>query len=263
MPTTIRRSTALTAAGIALCAAFATGPAAFASAPAAVPGPTTGPHAVSSGDWAGYAVTDGTYTSVSANWVQPSVTCTGAPTFYTSTWVGLDGYNDSALEQTGTEADCVNGTPEYGAWWEVLPASESPYSVTVRPGDHLSASVVYNGDGSFTMTLSNTTEGWTKSTRHAGSSGFQNSSAEVISQATSVGGQIGTVGSGYSVTFQDCEANGTSFAELNPVQIVPGDRSGIITPLTSTGNFTVTWGDGDTLKPRAAESTAGSPRTIA
>ena len=41
-------------------------------------------------NWAGYAVTGGTYTSVAANWIEPSVTCTsdGIVGF----WVGLDGW---------------------------------------------------------------------------------------------------------------------------------------------------------------------------
>jgi hypothetical protein len=76
-----------------------------------------GNDAVASGNWSGYASTgaSGADTSVSSSWVQPSVTCTAQDT-YSSFWVGLDGYNDSALEQTGTEADCINEQAQYGAW---------------------------------------------------------------------------------------------------------------------------------------------------
>ncbi|MGH1552821.1 G1 family glutamic endopeptidase [Streptomyces sp. L7] len=81
---------------------------------------------VSSTNWSGYAATGstGAYTSVTSSWTQPTVTC-GSATTYSSFWVGLDGYSNSALEQTGTEADCIGGKATYGAWWEVLPASRA------------------------------------------------------------------------------------------------------------------------------------------
>ncbi len=64
---------------------------------------------------------------------------------------------------------------------ELLPAPESPYPVTVKPGDALTASVIDNG--TFTMSLADSTQGWTKTTTHAGSPGYQDSPAEVIAEA--------------------------------------------------------------------------------
>src|SRR4051794_32080572 len=61
-----------------------------------------------SSNWSGYAVTGGTYTSVSASWTEPSVSCSG--TAYSSFWVGLDGDTSSTVEQTGTDADCSGST---------------------------------------------------------------------------------------------------------------------------------------------------------
>src|SRR6185369_1208757 len=43
-------------------------------------------------NWAGYAVAGSRYTSVSASWTQPAVSCTSTNT-WSSFWVGLDGYN--------------------------------------------------------------------------------------------------------------------------------------------------------------------------
>src|SRR5262245_7033344 len=57
-----------------------------------------------SSNWSGYAVTGGRYTSVSASWTEPSVSCSG--TAYSSFWVGLDGDTSGTVEQTGTDADC-------------------------------------------------------------------------------------------------------------------------------------------------------------
>jgi len=201
-------------------------------------------NSVTSGNWSGYAATTGNYTSVSSSWTQPAITCTSKTT-YSSYWVGLDGYNNSALEQTGTEADCIGGRAVYGAWWEVLPASESAYSgVTVRAGDHLTASVTYNGSSKFTMTLSDSTQGWTKTTTHAGSSGFQNTSAEVIAEATSVGGSIANLSNFGTVGFTGATANGTALGSLSPTEIVMAGSSGNTTAqpgAISGGNFSVTW----------------------
>ena len=62
-------------------------------------------HQAESTNWSGYAGTTGTYTSVSASWTEPTGTCSGSAK-YSSFWVGLDGYNSSSVEQTGSEVDC-------------------------------------------------------------------------------------------------------------------------------------------------------------
>lgn len=253
----------LAALGTAGAAALFAAPAAFAATPASAAAPmqissalahqeSHGLHAlahrgnstVSSNNWSGYAATGGTgaFKSVSASWVQPSVTCSSKTT-YSSFWVGLDGYSNSALEQTGTEADCIHGKATYGAWWEVLPAAESAYPVTVKGGDSLSASVVDNGNGTFTMTLSDSTEGWTKTTTANGSSGYQDASAEVIAEATQVNGRIANLSDFGTVTFGNAQANGTALGSLSPTEIVmtgsgdtkaqPGSISG--------GSFSDTW----------------------
>jgi hypothetical protein len=199
---------------------------------------------VSSSNWSGYAATgsSGAFTSVSSSWVQPAISCSSTTT-YSSYWVGLDGYSNSALEQTGTEADCIGGRAEYGAWWEVLPASESPYSVTVKAGDSLSASVVYNGNGTFTMTLTDSTEGWTKTTTHSGSSGYQDSSAEVIAEATEVNGSIAKLSDFGTVNFSGATADGKSLGSYSPNEIVMAGSSDVKAQpgSISGGSFSDTW----------------------
>ncbi len=79
-----------------------------------------------SSNWAGYAVTGQTFKTVSGTWVQPTANCSAstAETTASAFWVGLGGDSDtsSALEQTGTEADCLaNGTTRYTAWYELVP----------------------------------------------------------------------------------------------------------------------------------------------
>ena len=199
---------------------------------------------VESSNWSGYAATGSTgeFTSVSSSWVQPALTCTSKTT-YSSYWVGLDGYSNSALEQTGTEADCISGKAVYGAWWEVLPAAETAYSVTVKAGDSLSASVKDNGNGTFTMTLTDSTEGWTKTTTHAGSSGYQDSSAEVIAEATEVNGSIAKLSDFGTVTFTNATADGSALANYSPNEIIMAGNTDIKAQPggISGGTFSDTW----------------------
>src|SRR5437764_1332426 len=85
-------------------------------------------------NWAGYDVTGGRYTSVSASWTQPAVNCAVTPSGWSSFWVGLDGDTSNTVEQTGTEADCSNGSPVYSGWFEMYPKFPSTYRDAVVPG---------------------------------------------------------------------------------------------------------------------------------
>jgi hypothetical protein len=126
----------------------------------------------------------------------------------------------------------------------VLPAAESPYSVTVRPGDHLTATVTDNGDGTFTMTLADSTENWTKTTTHAGSFGYQDSSAEVIAEATSVGGQIADLSDFGSVDFTGSQAHGSALPSSSTEIVMQSQSTGdtLAQPgALSGGAFTDTW----------------------
>ena len=119
--------------------------------------------AATSENWAGYAAmgTAGAFTSVSASWAEPTATCSASETF-SSFWVGLDGAGTNSVEQTGTEADCANGAATYEGWFEMFPNPPVFYDNPVNPGDALSAWVVANGGGSFTLTLTDSTAGWTR-----------------------------------------------------------------------------------------------------
>src|SRR3954465_6505374 len=119
-------------------------------------------------NWAGYAVTGRTFRHVTGTWVVPTVDCTSG-SGDTAAWVGLGGYSSSSqvLEQTGTEADCANGgTARYSAWYELVPAAAQTIKMTVRPGDHVSASVDVPGT-LVTLNLRDTSTGaaFTKATR--------------------------------------------------------------------------------------------------
>ena len=165
-------------------------------------------------NWSGYAET-GTFTGVSGTWTVPAVSATSSST-YSSAWIGVDGFNDNDLIQTGTEQDYYSGAAHYDAWWEILPAAETEISTStypVAPKDQMSATIyetttTSGGGGGFgrhhtssehvwDITISNITEHWSFSTSQSYSG--PGSSAEWIMEAPEVGGRIAALAH-YTIT---------------------------------------------------------------
>jgi Peptidase A4 family len=218
------------------------GPAAHGTGPLSVRGRT---HTnIMSSNWSGYAAHSGTYTSVSASWVEPTGTCRSGHQ-YSVFWVGLDGYTSSTVEQTGSEVDCSGGSPQYYSWYEMYPAPSHNFSNPVSPGDHFTGSVTYNGGGSFTLKLSDTTQGWTHTVTKTLSSAKRNS-AEVIAEAPccTAGGGILPLTDFGKVNFTGASANGSPIGNFSPTKINMG--SGGVTKATTSSlsggqDFSVTW----------------------
>jgi len=193
-------------------------------------------------NWSGYAVTGGRYTSVSSSWTQPTASCSG--TAYSSFWVGLDGDTSNTVEQTGTDADCSGSTPQYYAWYEMYPKFPVNYGNTVKPGDHMSASVTTNGSGSFTLTISDSTQGWSRTTT-ARLKSAKLASAEVIAEAPSSSGGVlplanfGTVG--FSAATVNRSVLTSSTPGLDAITMKSGTTVKAQPSSMSNGSFSVAW----------------------
>jgi hypothetical protein len=258
------RVAAVAALGLAPLTAFAA-PVALAAAPAFHPlqhvGGTTpyfvthgfaGTHAthatVTSTNWSGYAATGSTYTSVSTTFTQPAVTCTSSghrrgSDSYSAFWVGLDGYSSATVEQTGTEADCAGTTAEYSAWYELYPANPVTYSNMVRPGDSITETVSFSGSDTYTMTVADSTQGWTKTTTKA-SAGDSRSSAEVIAEAPSSGTGVLPLADFGTVNFNGSLVNGSNLSSTSPTGINMTSSSGAAEATISAfsgDNFSIAW----------------------
>jgi hypothetical protein len=121
---------------------------------------TVAQQAAVSQNWAGYVAGGTQFSSVSGSWVQPSAKC-GSGQTYSAFWVGRggDGSQSSALEQTGTQADCTaDGSTDYYAWYELVPAAPVKLDLAIKPGDHISAKVSVSGSN-VTVSLSDQTTG--------------------------------------------------------------------------------------------------------
>ncbi len=97
----------------------------------------------SSWNWSGYVIssTTGSVTDVNGSWIVPSAFCSPRNS-YSASWVGIDGWTDSTVEQTGTHSDCLNGIATYYAWYEFYPSAPVQISnIAVSSGDVISAGV--------------------------------------------------------------------------------------------------------------------------
>jgi len=177
-------------------------------------------------NWSGYVLptfqTGVKYTSAQGNWVVPGVTNEDHPqsAVYSSSWLGIGGScsntqctsSDHSLIQLGTEQDVLSdGTTNYFAWYEILPANGAIIPEPVQPGDAITASVrCVASCGSltqtWTMSMTDSTAGWTwsKTVQYASSE----QSAEWIEESpSSTSNQIQPLADFGIVTFQSVRAN--------------------------------------------------------
>jgi hypothetical protein len=161
----------------------------------------------SSGNWSGYALSGkkGAYHRISGEWRVPFVK-PSAGSSYSSAWIGIDGFRNSSLIQTGTGHTFENGRPRYYAWWEILPAAETVIPLPVSPGDVIQASIVKVSRTKWCITLRNLTRNWTFRT-HQCYTGPQ-TSGEWILEAPQVGGSTTSLARLTPVPFTRCRING-------------------------------------------------------
>jgi hypothetical protein len=194
--------------------------------------------------WSGYVAYLGTYHSVSASWTEPAGQC-AAGHQESSFWVGLDGYNSDTVEQTGSEVDCIGGSPQYFAWYEMYPMKPVSFPDTVRPGDQLTGSVTYNGGSSYTLVLTDTTQHWSHTVPQI-LSGAANTSAEVIAEANSTAsGRILPLTNFGTVNFANASVDGAPIGDTDPAELTMVNGAGLakvaVSPLSGGQNFSVTW----------------------
>jgi hypothetical protein len=220
--------------GVIVAVALALGFGLFASAPSASArvlhhGPVHRLVHASSSNWAG--------------WVQPTITCSKRETSYASFWIGLDGDGSNSVEQTGSEGDCNRGTPVYYSWYEFYPAYPVNYSNTVRPGDHFNSTVTYSG-GTYTLVLSDTTQGWSHTTTGSAPSGL-NASAEVIAEAPSSNRGVLPLANFGTMSFTNATVNGAALGTVPTPQKITMATSrytkAAVSDLTGNNAFSVTW----------------------
>jgi Peptidase A4 family len=227
----------------------------------AAPGPAIRPDAtggalnvVKSSNWSGYAAhlpRKHVFHSVSASWIQPRARCAAATgDEFAAFWVGLDGYNSTSVEQTGTDSDCAGATgttPHYYGWFEMFPAAPVNFKNPVLPGDHMSASVTFSGVEKYTLVLKDATRHWTRTIVRRNPN-LARSSAEVITEApsSSTTGAVLPLADFGTVRFSLIRINGLVLNKETPSRIVMYDAGDLPQDSTSLlgnagGAFSNTW----------------------
>ncbi len=202
-----------------------------------------------SSNWAGYVASapNGSVTRVSADWIEPTGSCTSGPS-YAAFWVGLDGATDNSVEQTGTLIVCSSGVASYYAWWELYPSTpiELVKGLSLAPGDRVSASVAYSS-GAFKMTISVAGHSFSKKASEPAS----RNSAECIAEDIAVGSTLAPLTDFGKIRFTSCKAtlSGASggigtFATVGQFTMI--DSAGHVLASTSDLNsaqkaFSVNW----------------------
>lgn len=198
-------------------------------------------------NWSGYAAYNGTASDVKGSWVVSGLTCTGTNT-YSSAWVGIDGYNDGTVEQTGTEHDCSGSSASYYAWYEMYPRPGYIVPVAIKAGDTISSEVKFLGRGNFQLTLTNVTTGASYTTVQK-SSKAQRQSAEWVMEAPWSGGVLplanfGTIGFGSSSAVLNGKSGSISAFLNDPITMANPDGTikAVPSALSTDGSsFSVTW----------------------
>jgi hypothetical protein len=239
LPRLLQRWRAL---GVATAVAVLTAASATAAAPASAAHVTFGPHSFHGStfkeikydsNWGGYAASGSGLTSISGSWTMPSVTCESYDDLF-APWIGLDGYGDSTVEQTGVQVDCSSGSPVYSAWYEMYPYNPVYFNDTVEAGDSISASVVNTSGDNYRLTITDNTRGWTESTNQS-LSGDDASAEAVIESPPSAYPDFS------SVTFTNLVVNGQSFDNYDPAGMCSG---GYCPGSLSNGSFSMTYTGG-------------------
>ena len=221
-----------------------------------IPFSGTTPVSLKSPQWSGYVVMsnlllrESEVTIVTGSWIVPSVDPT-VNDAYSSVWVGVGGYGEGSLIQTGTAQQSVKGIVSYYAWYELLPnRAVRIQNFTVLPGDEITASVklVDPNKNIWNVEIREITRGTSFSRNFM----YRSSrlSAEWVVEAPSIGGNVTTLADFGSVTFSGgfaTIANTTGAISSFPAyQLVMYDSQDVqlvdVSALNQAGSgFTVTY----------------------
>ncbi len=213
---------------------------------------TKGLTQVDSTNWSGYAddnSTGNTYSTVTGNWTEPTVTCSGFTESLAAFWVGIDGFTSGSVEQDGTLAECYFGHAYYYTWWEMYPTNSiQVVGESLRPGDSISASVVRSGS-SYTLKVTDSSRSADSFTTTQSCSSCANSSAEWIAEAPSSSSGVLPLSDFHSWTLSGATVTSGSSGVISSFpddELTMVDSSGAVKalpgPLNGSGNgFSVTW----------------------
>lgn len=131
-------------------------------APANIPSNTIASY--QSTNWAGYLATGAHYTAITGTWTttRPSATSEKVESG-DGAWIGIGGVSTADLIQIGTQNTISSsGIVTTTAFYELLPdGAQGTASLTITPGDTISASIIQTSENQWTLAMTNVTTGRT------------------------------------------------------------------------------------------------------
>jgi hypothetical protein len=222
----------------------------------ASPNQTNNPPSFKISNWSGYIVASDiqnrspVVSSVSASWTVPEIKSSENNTF-SGVWVGIGGYGEGTLIQTGTEQECINGKFAYYAWYELVPDPlvHIP-NIHVQAGDAVTASIslINENTNTWSIEIADVTRG----ERFKKIVVYNSSrlSAEWVVERPKVNGTISTLADFGNVKFTECKATlddvTGAIGNFSYAQLVMHDNEGtslvLVSPLNDDGTgFTVSY----------------------
>jgi hypothetical protein len=212
-------------------------------------------------NWSGYAAATSlthpakdSVTAVSGQWRVPALAASSGAA-YCAIWTGIDGLSDATVEQIGTEHNGSGRAQQNYAWFEMYPSGA--YEIVdfpVNVNDEMGASVIYEGESTFKLTITNYTRGvyFIVPSSYTKSSSALRSSAEWIVEAPSSSTGVLPLADFGTVTLTNCIAtiNGftgaINFHDWVNEPLTMETQTGIIKSLPSTlfnngTEFSLTW----------------------
>jgi Peptidase A4 family len=194
-------------------------------------------------NWSGSAVFAAAGTTcgwVEGEWTvpDPSDPKGGKSSYYSSAWIGIDGWGSPDVLQAGTESSMVNGSKKVYAWWEWYPDFEVAIAnFPVSAGDTIFCLICANSTTTAGIYLTNDNTDQHVSFNITAPSGttLQGNCAEWIVETPSVGGNPTTLPD-YGVVYFDSafagEKNGGSLDGFNgtPITLVDGNNTPLSVP---------------------------------
>jgi hypothetical protein len=201
---------------------------------------------VESEKWAGYVAQGepGAFDSITAEWEVPKVDCEEGEVSDAAVWIGIDGANNSFVEQVGTSSECGDDGPNYFAWAERYP-QPAEQLFHVNPGDQIEASVeVDAGANTFRFSLRDKTRN-----KHDQDTWHVDGPAASVEAVVEAPPGFSLAEFKDPVQFRDVKVDGEKIGELGDVleryvMVQPRDHDVVrakATKLTNKKDFDVVW----------------------
>ncbi len=221
--------------------------------------------ASTSSNWSGYVAGPGPFTSASGTFNVPGLVATPTTTV-TSIWVGIDGVGPStSLIQAGVQEsyDPATGLVTTQAWWEILPAPETPIpwsQLSVMPGHSVSVRVAQVGGTTWALTVADNTTGQSYTTDQYYPGGQATAEWIVEAPTDATTGAVDTLGYfSPPVAFTNAGIAGTQ-STLDALTMVQGGLTVAVPSAYSSGAFSVAYtGQAPAPPPTPTPTPAATP----